>query len=38
MPGLADHVVVQSSHTGLVFSEQVAGMAANFLEYGRFQP
>lgn len=38
MPGLADHAVIQSSHTGLVFSELAAELAANFLEYGRFQP
>ena len=38
LPGLADHAVIQSSHTGLAFSEQAAGLAANFLETGRFQP
>jgi pimeloyl-ACP methyl ester carboxylesterase len=38
MPGLAEHVVIQSSHSGLVFSEQAAGLAANFLETGHFQP
>ena len=38
MPGLAGHVVIQASHSGLVFSEQAAGLAANFLETGLFQP
>jgi pimeloyl-ACP methyl ester carboxylesterase len=38
MPGLSGHVVIQASHSGLVFSEQAAGLAANFLETGHFQP
>ena len=38
MAGLSDHVVIQSSHTGLVFSEQAADLIAAFLEYGRFRP
>ena len=38
MPGLAGHVVIQASHTGLVFSGQAAALAANFLETGHFQP
>jgi len=38
LPGLADHVVIPSSHTGLVFSGQAADLAATFLEYGRFRP
>jgi pimeloyl-ACP methyl ester carboxylesterase len=38
MPGLAGHVVIQASHSGLVFSEQAAALAANFLETGHFQP
>jgi pimeloyl-ACP methyl ester carboxylesterase len=38
MPGLADHAVIQSSHSGLVFSPQAADLAANFLETGRFRP
>jgi pimeloyl-ACP methyl ester carboxylesterase len=38
MPGLAGHVVNQASHSGLVFSEQAAALAANFLETGHFQP
>ena len=38
LPGLADHVVLPASHSGLIFSQRVADMAANFLETGRFQP
>jgi pimeloyl-ACP methyl ester carboxylesterase len=38
LPGLSDHAVIESSHSGLVFSEQAAGLAANFLETGHFQP
>ena len=38
LPGLAGHVVIQASHTGLVFSEQAAALAADFLETGHFQP
>jgi pimeloyl-ACP methyl ester carboxylesterase len=38
LAGLADHAVVPASHSGLVFSEQVAGLVANFLECGRFRP
>lgn len=38
LPGLAGHVTVSSSHSGLVFSAQVAELAGNFLETGFFQP
>ena len=38
LPGLADHAVVQSSHSGLVFSRQVAELVGNFLEGGKFRP
>jgi alpha-beta hydrolase superfamily lysophospholipase len=38
LPGLADHAVVQSSHSGLVFSPQAAELVANFLEFGLFRP
>jgi len=38
LPGLADHAVLESSHSGLVFSEQAARLAADFLETGRFRP
>jgi pimeloyl-ACP methyl ester carboxylesterase len=38
LPGLTDHAVVQSSHSGLVFSPQVAELTARFLDSGRFRP
>ena len=38
LPGLLDHAVIQSSHSGLVFSEQAAKLAATFLEFGHFRP
>jgi len=38
LPGLLDHVVIENSHSGLVFSEQVAHLAATFLEFGHFRP
>lgn len=38
LPGLADHVVIHSSHSGLVFSPQAAELAADFLEAGYFRP
>jgi len=37
LAGLADHAVVPASHSGLVFSEQVAGLVATFLECGSFR-
>jgi pimeloyl-ACP methyl ester carboxylesterase len=36
--GLAAHVVVPVSHTGLVYSRQVAQLTADFLENGHFAP
>jgi pimeloyl-ACP methyl ester carboxylesterase len=36
MPGIADHCVVHSSHTGLVFSRDAVAQAAHFLRHGRF--
>ncbi|HEY5851185.1 MAG TPA: alpha/beta hydrolase [Lysobacter sp.] len=36
LEGLADHTVVSTSHTGLVYSRQVAGLVAAFLRSGRF--
>ena len=36
LPGLADHCVVQASHSGLVLSPEVAGLTAAFLRDGRF--
>ncbi len=35
-PGLADHVVVRASHSGLIFSEAAVHQAAAFLRQGRF--
>ena len=37
LPGLADHCVVHSSHTGLVFSREAVAQAAHFLRHGRFE-
>ena len=36
LPGLADHCVVESSHTSLLFSPEVARRVACFLREGRF--
>lgn len=36
LPGLADHCLVASSHSGLVFSREAAAQAAQFLEHGSF--
>lgn len=36
LPGLADHRVLPVSHTGLIFSDAVAGLTAAFLRDGRF--
>ena len=35
--GLADHCVVASSHSGLVFSAEAARQAVHFLKHGRFE-
>lgn len=37
LEGLADHIVLRTSHTGLAFSAQVARQTAAFLHDGRFQ-
>ena len=37
VPGLADHCIVHSSHTGLVFSREAARQAAHFLREGKFE-
>jgi pimeloyl-ACP methyl ester carboxylesterase len=37
VPGLADHVVVQASHSGLIFSDAALRQAAHFLRHGRFE-
>ena len=36
LPGLADHCVIPSSHSGLVFSAEATRQAAHFLREGRF--
>ncbi|MDQ6645697.1 MAG: alpha/beta hydrolase [Pseudomonadota bacterium] len=36
LPGLADHCVVESNHTSLLFSVDVARLSAEFLNHGRF--
>ena len=38
LSGLADHAVVDSSHSGLIFSAQVVQLTADFLETGHFRP
>ncbi|WEN14838.1 alpha/beta fold hydrolase [Rhodanobacter sp. AS-Z3] len=38
LPGLADHCVVETNHTGLLFSPEVARLAAEFLHSGHFTP
>ena len=37
LPGLADHVVVDASHSGLLFSAEAAEQAIAFLLEGRFR-
>lgn len=37
LPGLADHVVIPASHTGLLFSAEAARQAAAFFQAGQFQ-
>jgi pimeloyl-ACP methyl ester carboxylesterase len=37
LPGLADHVVVDASHSGLLFSAEAAAQATRFLRNGHFQ-
>ena len=37
LPGLADHVVVRASHSGLLFSDAAVRQAAAFLRSGRFE-
>jgi pimeloyl-ACP methyl ester carboxylesterase len=36
LPGLADHVVIEASHSGLLFSAAAAEQAGAFLRDGRF--
>ena len=37
LAGLKDHVVLSVSHTGMLFSGDVADQAAHFLEHGCFR-
>jgi pimeloyl-ACP methyl ester carboxylesterase len=37
LPGAKDHLIVPTSHTGLVFSAEVAQQTRHFLEYGAFK-
>ncbi|MGB8634673.1 MAG: thioesterase domain-containing protein [Rhodanobacteraceae bacterium] len=37
LPGLTDHCLVASSHTGLLFSASAAQQTIHFLRHGRFQ-
>jgi pimeloyl-ACP methyl ester carboxylesterase len=36
LPGLADHVVIPASHSGMLFSAEAARLAVQFLREGRF--
>jgi nickel-dependent lactate racemase len=36
LPGIADHCVVETNHTGLLFSMEVARQVTEFLHRGRF--
>jgi hypothetical protein len=36
--GMKEHLIMAVSHTGLVYSRDVANRTANFLECGRFLP
>lgn len=38
LPGLSDHLVMPVSHSGMVFSAQVAELTANFLDVAVFRP
>jgi pimeloyl-ACP methyl ester carboxylesterase len=38
MVGLSDHLVLPTSHSGLLFSPKAAELTANFLETGYFRP
>ena len=37
LPGAKDHIVVGTSHTGMLFSGEVAEQAAHFLQHGAFK-
>ena len=36
LPGLADHIEVRTTHTGLLFSREAAAQAIHFLRHGHF--
>jgi hypothetical protein len=36
LPGLTDHCVIDTTHTGLLFSAEAAAAAIAFLRHGRF--
>jgi pimeloyl-ACP methyl ester carboxylesterase len=38
LPGVSDHVVIQASHSGLLFSTEAVEQAIAFLRSGRFLP
>lgn len=38
LPGLADHVVIPASHSGMLFSAEAARLTVQFLREGRFGP
>jgi hypothetical protein len=38
LPGQADHIVVDSGHTRMLFRADVAELVTSFLANGRFQP
>jgi pimeloyl-ACP methyl ester carboxylesterase len=37
LPGLADHIAIPCSHSGLIFSSAAAELVGRFLETGRFR-
>jgi hypothetical protein len=38
LPGIADHRTIATSHSGLLFSSEVADLTVGFLRAGRFAP
>jgi pimeloyl-ACP methyl ester carboxylesterase len=38
LPGLHDHVVLPTSHTGMIFNQKAADLSVNFLQTGYFRP
>ncbi len=37
LPGATDHIVMSTSHTGMLFSPEIAEQTAYFLKHGRFK-